>query len=484
MSGMTEPKVFRCPACDGRLEFDIATGKLRCTSCGGETEIKPPKRDGQASREADGHGDGDNPDTEDSAASTPHATTDEDFFLQSSWDDGTDELIQYAVRHVCPSCAAEMVTDASVVSTECPYCGNAMTVSGSVGTIEVPDTIVPFTITKDRAKVVVRKYLKERHQWLPSDFSDEATLEHIKAVYVPYYRFDLCVSGWISYVPMGSGCRIRVKASQMDFAGIPADGSSKMPDAFMDALEPFAWNLERPFSAGYIAGLSAEVPDEDTTRCMEKPITAAIRTFGAALMDDTVRTDNPAWVSATRRTVDSHTETSERGHSVTLLPVWIMHYRYEEQDVLVCVNGNTEKCVGNLPIDRRIKVDGSPMALSVCIGIALFMILAYCDVSNGFVALIFTVLLILFPITVTTISEHHKKIVSTMDESEEMREADAYVTREGLVVTDMLDSAEHFDTDHWAMAQVISDRTVEEWKRKREDMADMEDCSWVFAPTE
>ena len=49
----------------------------------------------------------------------------------------------------------------------------------------------------------------------------------------------------------------------MAFDKIPADGSSKMDDAYMDAIEPFDYSGLVDFDAAYLSGYLADKYDVD-----------------------------------------------------------------------------------------------------------------------------------------------------------------------------------------------------------------------------
>ena len=50
------------------------------------------------------------------------------------------------------------------------------------------------------------------------------------------------------------------------FNNIPVDGSSKMDDAYMDAIEPFDYSAITDFHTDYLPGYAAQTYDEDVIR--------------------------------------------------------------------------------------------------------------------------------------------------------------------------------------------------------------------------
>ena len=127
------------------------------------------------------------------------------------------------------------------------------------------------------------------------------------------------------------------------FSRIPADGSAKMPDGHMDAIEPFDYNELVPFSVAYLPGYSAERYDQDADECrhraehrMENTLADQLR--GAVTGYDQVDPGH----------VDANVEFGELQQA--LLPVWMLHTRWNDDDYLFAMNGQTGRLVGDLPV--------------------------------------------------------------------------------------------------------------------------------------
>lgn len=59
------------------------------------------------------------------------------------------------------------------------------------------------------------------------------------------------------------------------------DGSTKMPNGHMDAIEPYDYRAFQPFSTAYLPGYMADKYDEDADTCQAAP-TAGCRIRSAA----------------------------------------------------------------------------------------------------------------------------------------------------------------------------------------------------------
>ena len=53
------------------------------------------------------------------------------------------------------------------------------------------------------------------------------------------------------------------RAGTTQFMGVPVDGSTKMPNGHMDAIEPYDYRAFQPFSTAYLPGYMADKYDED-----------------------------------------------------------------------------------------------------------------------------------------------------------------------------------------------------------------------------
>lgn len=108
-------------------------------------------------------------------------------------------------------------------------------------------------------------------------------IEEIKGVYVPFWLFDANASGSGQYEATTSSSHrsgdyvitttrhydVR-RAGTTQFMGVPVDGSTKMPNGHMDAIEPYDYRAFQPFSTAYLPGYMADKYDEDADTCQAR----------------------------------------------------------------------------------------------------------------------------------------------------------------------------------------------------------------------
>lgn len=422
---MPQAQTYQCPNCNGVMVFDASIGKLRCEHCGTIFE------EGQAERSIPLGG------TPVEAHETERAHTVEDFLERAPWSVTADGSVN-AVVYSCPSCAAEIAADQSVVATNCPYCGNNMLVSGTATAQNIPQYVLPFSVTKDQAEERMKEHFQ--HKWYLSREFD-AQLQHMQGMYVPYHLFSIDVQGRAAYVGYDDETHdddttryyygIR-RAGYASFERIPVNGSSKMPDGHMDAIAPFDFQQMRDFSASYAAGYLMEVADEDADECRPRAEQRAVTSFEEDLKADARRERG---VDGIEEVVYQQTEFTHAGYGSCVLPVWLMHCTWEDYQMLFAVNGETGKCVGDLPVEtkRRVATVAATFVACALIAALLFAIgILRSDDTTRQVEYIAGAIIGVFLITIFV----DRYFMGQMHTAVEATDASLSYSSEGLVVTE------------------------------------------------
>ena len=129
------------------------------------------------------------------------------------------------------------------------------------------------------------------------------------------------------------------------FTRVPVDGSSKMPNAHMDAIEPFDYSELKPFSTAYLPGFLADRYDEDSDACAERARTRMLNSTAQALHETTHGYSEV-------NTLHEDINLSKLKAHYALLPVWMLHTRWKDNDFLFAMNGQTGRLIGDLPVDK------------------------------------------------------------------------------------------------------------------------------------
>ena len=222
------------------------------------------------------------------------------------------------------------------------------------GTLK-PDYIIPFKLGKDAAINALKRHYKKK-PLLPRAFSEQNHLEEVQGVYVPFWLYDGEGDVDAEFEATSSSSYQEGKflvtetrhfhverSGSVSFERVPVDASTKMPDEYMDSIEPYDYGELRPFSTAYLPGYLADrydVSAEESAgradaRCRESCIQA---------------------ISSTILGYDSCVPTSAdvRLHSrrvkYAMMPVWMLHTKWNGKDYLFSMNGQTGKLTGDLPV--------------------------------------------------------------------------------------------------------------------------------------
>lgn len=351
----TDVTNYKCPACTGPLHFSENTGKLECDYCGSsfsveEIEIRYRDRNAAAAEAMDEPRSDDGPEQE--------------------WD--PEKVSAYQ----CPSCSAQLILEKTAASAACPYCGNPTIVPGQLSGSRKPDLVIPFKFGKQAAIDALRKHYRGK-LLLPKAFSEENHIQEIKGVYVPFWLYDVQASGDMTFhadrihthstatenITETDHYIVRRRGS-MRFERVPADASKQMPDTHMDAIEPFDYRDLKPFSLSYLPGFMANRYD-----VTKEENVGRIKNRCQNSMEQALR--NTVTGYNTCVTYSSQIQTEIVGVKYAMLPVWMLSTRWNGQNFLFAMNGQTGKLIGDLPISKKrlvAWVGGAFAAATVLLG--------------------------------------------------------------------------------------------------------------------
>ena len=338
---------YKCPACGGPLHFAGASGRLECDYCGSSFDVKEIEASmAQAeAKAADAF--------QKEEAKQPSQTAEGWDLSDLNGDWGADAAGMKAYN--CASCGAELICDETTAATSCPYCGNPTIVPGQFAGVLKPDLVIPFKLDKKAAEEALKKHYKGR-PFLPGKFSNNNHIQEVKGVYVPFWLFDAKADGAASYEATTSTShregkyevtttrhyRVR-REGVASFEKVPADGSSKMPDDYMDSIEPFDYGELKPFSTAYLPGFLADRYDVTAQDCAKRADDRC-RNSILELLQDTV-----TGYDTVTPTGESVTLTRGKVH-YALMPVWLLSTKWSGKNFLFAMNAQTGKMVGDLPV--------------------------------------------------------------------------------------------------------------------------------------
>lgn len=352
---------YQCPACTGPLHYSAGSGRLECEYCGSafdvaEIEALYAKKEAAAaealekeSAEAPAEQAVTEADQADSGDDVPEAG---DF--STDWGEDTSKMRSY----LCPSCGAELICEETTAATACPYCGNPTVVPGKFAGVLRPDYVIPFKFDKAAAEKALKAHYG-RNPFLPRAFTADNHIAEIKGVYVPFWLFDVTATGDAFYHATRIATHISgdyevtttshydvSRGGTASFTRVPADGSQKMPDDYMDSLEPFDYSELKPFSTAYLPGYLADQYDVDAKSCAQRVDKRCRQS-----VSDLLRQDVMGYATVVQRSMRAKIQHGDVRYA--LLPVWLLNTRWNGKNYLYAMNGQTGKFVGELPVSRK-----------------------------------------------------------------------------------------------------------------------------------
>lgn len=324
---------YKCPCCNAGLSFAPGNQKLTCSYCDNTFDL-------------------------DTVVAYSEGQQQEDTF---QWEEETPPEWADSKRlhsFQCPSCGGEIVTEETTAASFCPFCDNPAIFPSQLRGVLKPDGVLPFQTTRDDAKAAFLRLCKGK-PLLPKFFTDQQRLEKITGLYVPFWLYDC--SGKLD--SQYRATRIRRWSDQRydytktdhfllrrtacaAFTGIPADGSAKMDDTFMESIEPFDYQKLTDFDTAYLAGFFADKYDVGAEDGKER-VRQRVR---QSLQDEVLQT------TIGYHTVVPASEHLDISHSkarYVLLPVWMLNTPYRGKLYTFAMNGQTGKMTGAFPISYK-----------------------------------------------------------------------------------------------------------------------------------
>ena len=378
--------MLKCPSCASSLRFDIASQKLHCDYCSRSFE----------------------PDLFDSVT--------KDAELQSDLAEskpGKSGLYETAVW-VCPGCGAVLTyADDTDVTSVCAYCGSRNIMFERIRGERRPDSIVPFTVTKEDC---IKKYRAHaRRAFLsPGYLRKKSQVESFRGIYMPYFdyyaSFDEDITFDSETMTHSSGDTTYYEVDRHDahvkgkVLGRSHDASIRFSDDISESLGGFTG--KRPFTPGYLAGFYAETDDAgvETHKPSSEEVRDKIRdAINKEVLIGKIRSDPDMSVSIRKMyartfrlpekmlmpanigTAEQPDEEKIRIGSVskdsvttkskdvraerTLYPVWFMSHRMKNGKLTyAAVNGSTGTVAADFPLSI-------PKVLLFALGIAFLLFL-------------------------------------------------------------------------------------------------------------
>lgn len=294
-----------------------------------------------------------------------------------------EKAFEEGVRlYTCQSCGAQIIAEEETAATFCYYCHAPVVLAGRLSGAYRPRWVLPFALSREQATERFQEWCKKRW-FLPKSFTSEKQLEKMSGVYVPFWltncECDAAVDGIAKRVRSWTEGDYRVtetqeyrvsRAALIPYRGVPADGSQKIEDALMNAIEPFPYQKLKPFQMRYLSGFMAQKYDVSYENVLPQVQSRVEQSSYQMLRQDIVGYTSVMLTNqrAALRNVQ---------HDYVLLPVWFMNYRYRGKDYHFAINGQTGKQAGTPPMSwaKALICSGVVAAIVMILAVLLLEVL-------------------------------------------------------------------------------------------------------------
>ena len=359
---MAAIKEYKCPCCGGAVEFDSKIQKIKCPYCDTEFDTEAFTAHEEEVQNA-------KPDEMDWETTAGGA-----------WEQGEESTLR---SYVCNSCGGEIVCDENHGGDLLPVLRQPDRHSRAVQRHSQAGLHTAVQAEQGGCGFRAQAALQGKGCCCPSCSAIITHIEELRGIYVPFWLFDGEAEGSANY--MATTTRVFrhgdteitetsfyevQRVGTLPFSRVPVDASRKMPDDYMDSIEPFDYAGLKPFSTAYLPGFFADKFDVSIEESSSRADKRCRQSLSDALQG-TTRNGRP-YTSVTPTGEDIHL--NRTGVHYALLPVWMLHTKWQGKDYLFAMNGQTGKLVGDLPVDKR-KVAAWFAGISVPLMILLAILL-------------------------------------------------------------------------------------------------------------
>lgn len=382
----------KCPSCGGTAFVNPATGKLQCRQCDSVLNVGAGEAGSAMAPDSDGRlVDKRSLKELKKLARLKRYLSDMSETVYTAEEInrgvGAEELVRELEMdtYECISCGAKLMVKRTETSSFCAYCGQPMILVDKMEGEFSPDIIIPFAVKKERAEQLIRERLG-RGWFVPPEVR-RLQVDEVKGIYIPFWVSSFNVRRKLRYTKLEERmrkdkgwsllednketetvvhhCLRDCEAGIYDLAG---DAARWLNDNLTHRLEPYDIDEAVDFSPEYLSGFHASRYDVPPDEVLEA---AKERAFDI-LTEEMLSGEDVYKISSDER------EIKVTDVKYALLPIWFITYRHKGISYMIAVNGQTEKVVGNVPVDKK-----SVIATSAGILMGLTLSFAYAGAWIG-----------------------------------------------------------------------------------------------------
>ncbi len=250
----------------------------------------------------------------------------------------------------CENCGADIKLNNLQISNKCPYCdsANVMDINEYQGLR--PDSIIKFAIPSESVGHYFKSSLKYKF-FVPRAFKKQPAQSCITALYFPSFTFDATTfttyNGTLyRYEKSGDETKkvnFYVKSNiQVQFDDVIVESSSHISQSMLNNILPYNMTSKIQYKSEYLLGYIVEKHND----LFKNAVVSSNQIMENQIVNYIVSRHNAVGVEHLNKVVNY----SNRYYNYTILPAYVIEYRYGKKSYKNYMNGQTGKVAGKLPV--------------------------------------------------------------------------------------------------------------------------------------
>ena len=302
----------------------------------------------------------------------------------------------------CQGCGTEVIINTNErVHVRCHWCRQILSLENQRDNGAVPDVLLPFHLSKERAQELIGEYVKKRKFFANPRFRKEFTTENVLGVYLPYFIIDANTDCHFSgsagtlkpnlegrrFAPYDLDTYNIVREFNLKISGLTVEAcrdkreitNFEKTNNIINTIMPFDIENAIPYDGNYLKGFASERRDTNIDE-----VQALVNTQMKDIAREQAEQDSKRY-NAGLSWENERVNTEGITWRSAYLPVWLYSYleqRSTGKKVLhyVAVNARTGETVGSVPIHkaRLFLVSFLIEVISFPIGVLLIMLALSC----------------------------------------------------------------------------------------------------------
>ncbi len=289
------PFILSCTSCGASMHFDIIKQNYACEYCG-NTEFVDTKKE-----------------------------------IVKKWAEKTNKNLQANTKglkkYECGNCGAEVKTLEDSQTLKCFSCGSSMFLSDFANTDDYPVAIIPFQLTLDEAKDLLKKELNFSLKKLSKKQKEKILnrLSLLREVYLPFQLFTGPVNAKVHRYGKYNEREFNLKSYINQKVVIACEN---VDNDLIEQIEPYNMDALKPFDFAYIAGHQAKTQDINYANLE--------RDFRYELQDDMNN-------ALSKKLGTEHLDIDVSVHDESSMPVLLPIFTLKTKEISLSINGQTGK---------------------------------------------------------------------------------------------------------------------------------------------